>query len=50
MRKEHLNFLIDLAIIAMVTEDKMTKEVEPSSFNKVWSHSIEESQRKWQEV
>ena len=36
--RENLNFLINLATIAIVTEDKTTAEVELSNFNKAWNH------------
>ena len=41
--KEHLNFLIDLAIITMVVEDTMLMEDESQTFNKAWNHPSLES-------
>ena len=38
--------LIDLAMIAMLTEDKMTPEKEPKAFEEAWNHTNKESCRK----
>ena len=37
--KENLFFLLDLATIAMVTEDTKPTKDEPQTFNDVWNHS-----------
>ena len=50
MRKENLNFLIDLAIIAMVAKDTKPTKDKPQTFYQAWNHPISESQRKWGEA
>ena len=46
---KNLNFLIDLAIIAIVAKDTKSMKDEPQTFNKAWSHANLEQNRKWQE-
>ena len=36
--KENLNFLINLATIAMVVEDTKPNEDEPQTFDDAWNH------------
>ena len=43
---ENINFLINLAAIAVLAEKKITMEEKPKTFDKAWNHQDEKSQRK----
>ena len=47
---ENLYFLIDIATIVIVAEDKKTLKEEPKSFNEVWYHPDKEPQKEWYEA
>ena len=46
-RKGKFKFLIDLATIAMIAKDKITREEELKNLNEDLNHPSMESQRKW---
>ena len=43
----YLNYLIYLATIPMVAEDKKITDKKPEKFNKAWNHQDAKPQRKW---